>query len=55
MSGRDIVHLMDKEYFNITGKRLPFYFYRERLAGKFCFYGMMIEIRKYILYFTKRM
>lgn len=30
-SFRDIVHLMDKEYFNMTGKRLPFYFYRERV------------------------
>lgn len=30
-SFRDIVNLMDKEYFNETGKRLPFYFYRERV------------------------
>lgn len=30
-SFRDIVNLMDTEYSNITGKRLPFYFYRERV------------------------
>jgi len=30
-SFKDTVNLMDKEYFDITGKRLPFYFYRERV------------------------